>query len=405
MKKLFRSPGMKAFSDTIKGLMLFLMLLGIASPVPGKAESGMPDSPKFGYGARIDPWGQEIETALNAASEARLDWIGIDFDWGRHWPDLNSSLNLAGLSRVMSYASDHDLMVLISIIHAPSWALTPQGPDPDLTAGLVAQLSRLYPDTLLAVELFPSANTVRGWGAVPDPEAYSELLKVTGRTLENAGRPTVLVAAGLEPVLTGGSSQVGSSRQDMDDLLFLQRLYDAGAGNYLPIIGVRIPQTAQAPLAPPWKADPRVLRHYESVRGIMLSNHHSEGRIWITGFSMPGEQPADINSASKSMPSKANPAVNEQVRWFNQAMSLMKSQLYIGAVFYGCMNPTAKDIPGKMDHTCFIGVDNPNVKFHPAFQSLEQIISLEKSGTLNTTAFEKRSFPIDSKNLLKASAP
>lgn len=405
MKILLRSPGMKAISNTIKGLMLLLMLPGIASPVPGKAESGLPDSSKFGYGARIDPWGLEIETALNAASGAGLDWIGIDFDWGRHWPDLNSSLNLAELSRVMSYASDHDLMVLISIIHAPPWALTPQGPDPDLTAGLVAQLSRLYPDTLLAVELFPSANMFRGWGAVPDPEAYSELLKVTTRTLENAGRPTVLVAAGLEPVLTGGSNQAGSSRQDMDDLEFLQRIYDAGAESYLPIIGVRIPQTDQAPLAAPWKADPRVLRHYESVRGVMLRNQHSEGRIWITGFSMPGEQPTDANSASQSMPNKFTPAVNEQVRWFNQAMSLMKSQLYIGAVFYECMNPTAKDIPGKMYHACFIEVDNPIVKFHPAFQSLEQIISLEKSGSPNTTAFEKRIFPIDSKNLLKSSAP
>ncbi len=337
MKKLLGVPGLIALQNTLRGLLLLLILPGIASPLPDKAESGLPDSSQFGYGARIDPWGLGIETALKVASETGLDWIGIDFDWGQQWPDRSSTLNLAGLSRVMSYAGDHDLSVLISITHAPKWALTSHGPDPDLTAGLVAQLSRLYPDTLLAVELFPSANLYRGWGATPDPEAYSELIKVTARMLEYSGRRTVLVAAGLEPVLSGENSLVGPYMHDTDDLVFLQSLYDAGAGDYLPIIGVRVPQTSLAPLAPPWKADPRVLRHYESVRNIMLINNHSENRIWITGFSMPNVLQTEQSGMTAGMPNKVDLARSDQVKWFNQAMSLMKSQLYIGAVFYDCL--------------------------------------------------------------------
>ncbi len=58
--------------------MLFL-------PHPSQAASGAPDSAEFGYGARLDPLGIEVDLALKAAGAIGIDWIGIDLNWARLW--------------------------------------------------------------------------------------------------------------------------------------------------------------------------------------------------------------------------------------------------------------------------------------------------------------------------------
>lgn len=390
---------MKSLSYTFSGLLLIVWLISTVAIVPVKAEGSPIDFSKFGYGARIDPWGDEVDAALKAASDAALDWISIDFDWEHHWPDQNSTLDLADLNHAMSYAEQHNMKVLISVTHAPAWARKSQGPDPDLTAGLVALFSRLYPKSLLAVELFPSANTIQGWGATPNPEAYTNLLKIISRKLEVTGRPTLLVAAGLEPVFN-------TSSQNIDDLEYLQGLYEAGAKNYLSVIGIRLPATDNAPLTPPWKADPRVLRHYESVRSIMLKNQHSNGRIWVTSFYMPVIQPANSEVVTSTGRDADSIGMDDQESWFNQAVPLMKSQLYIGAVFYGCMNPSLKRHLKVDETTCLIQSEGSMAKYHPAYLSFSQMIALDKASALAPRSKDRRTYQIiNNQALLKSGAP
>jgi hypothetical protein len=54
----------------------------------------------------------------------------------------------------------------------------------------------------------------------------------------------------------------------------------------------------------------------------MIANNHSDGLLWITGLSLPAE--------------------TEQAPWLQQAYPIMKSQLYLGAVFYSQPNLDAR---------------------------------------------------------------
>jgi hypothetical protein len=384
-----------------------LLLLSICiAAAPSRAGTGATDIPaissSFSYGVRLDPWGQQVEAALKASTEAGLDWISVDLDWERLWPAMSTSMDLAPLDRLMSYAGENGLRVLISISHAPRWVLTRQGPDVDLTAGLVVQLTRLYPNTLLAVELFPSANTARGWGATPNPEAYSELLKVTAQRLEEAGSATFLVAAGLEPI---ASSAGNPNPEGIDDLDFLQRLYTAGAAKYFSVIGIRIPQTDQEPLAPPWKSDPRVLRHYELVRDVMLKNDDRRGQIWITGYTMPSASSSGQTGASAYAADTSQIQLSGQVRWFNQAFQLTRSHLYIGAVFYACMNPPGQTGQRVDKRVCLLQVDGTSPWMHPAYFSLEEMISLNKSSSQSQLPPKENIPRFSAANSTKVSAP
>ena len=56
-----------------------------------QAVRGMPDSTEFGYGAQLDIWGEEVDLSIKSAVAIGLDWVRIDFDWARLWPDSTGS--------------------------------------------------------------------------------------------------------------------------------------------------------------------------------------------------------------------------------------------------------------------------------------------------------------------------
>jgi len=333
-----------------------LVIFSLITNTPANAASGLPNSPQFGYGARIDARGQKVDVALNAATGIGLDWIGLDFDWARQWPDKNQSPSLEPLNQVIHLAGQNRLHVLISITNPPDWAIGSNGPDASLTSKLVSLLAQQFADTLLAIELFPGANTTHGWGTAADPAAYIQVLKTCQDVLLSLGSPIQIVAAGLSPL--SPRSEPG----DMDDLAYLENLYASGGANYMPILSIRMDETIGDPMTPPEGHDPRVLRHYEAVRTVMIKNGHQNGIIWITGFSWP----ADLIQQT------------DQVAWFNQAYRLAKSQLYLGVAFFNELNPPAD--PKRSSVPSLIQVDGQQLKMHPAFTLFGQLITMDHTG-------------------------
>jgi hypothetical protein len=342
---------------------LIVGLLASQQPVsnnPAYAASGLPNSMEFGYGARLDLWGQEVELALNAASGVGIDWIGVDFDWERHWSDAATPINLEPLDRIMALAQRQGINILLSLTNPPKWAMGANGPDTQQTTGLVAMLANRYPQNLLTIELFPSANTAAGWGAPPDPSAYAALFQASQATLQTAGSQVLLVAGGLSPLPQ--SPFAG----DVDDLDFLNGLYQAGAAQFMPILSLRLSMVEGEAMSSPDEAARLVLRHYEPVRQMMLEFNHANGLIWITGFSWPVQEQA------------ASP--DGQIRWLNQAYQLMKSQLYIGVAFFDRLNPPSDSQKLSSPIQSLIQKDAEGTHLHPALAALGQIITLNQTG-------------------------
>jgi hypothetical protein len=291
-----------------------------------QAAKGTPDSPDFGFGAQIHLDGQYASQALQTAGQLKLDWVQIEFNWAARWPEAAHSPSLQDLDRAMQQAADENLAVLISLTNAPSWASTPRGPDPSLTTQLLVALAKRYPASLKAFELFPSANTVLGWGALPNPGAYLNLFQSVSKALRTSGLPIQVAAAGLTPL----ASQ--SMPGDVDDLAFLSGLYAAGGAEQFSILSLHFQDLTGGPLQSPTQDAHRVLRHYEEIRQVMLANHHAQGILWITRFSFP--------SGTIQETDRVYAQSNSQVEWLSQAFRQLRAQLYIGAAFVADFNPT-----------------------------------------------------------------
>ncbi len=140
-----------------------------------------------------------------------------------------------------------------------------------------------------------------GWNAAPNANAYAQLFQYI---------QTRLKAESLNVYLTaGGLSNLFSSEEDVSDVDFLAQLYAAGLQP--DIISIRLEALNADPLAAPAH---NALRHYEDIRAVMTANNHKDGLLWITGLSLPTGTP--------------------ETPWLEQAYPMMKSQLYLGAVFY-----------------------------------------------------------------------
>ncbi len=309
---------MKAWFACLTGLALFCLFSlwpDQAQAASGWPANGLPDSARFGYGVRLSPQiltaPQNLATEILVAQSFNLDWLALDFDWAAYWPQEQEQPDWAEFDQCIAQASKGQMAVLLSITNAPAWAMNQRGPMPNAAARLVSMLAERYAGIVLAIELFPRANTPQGWGAAPDPQQYAALLKAADQAVHQAVHPITLVAAGLTPLNEGMAG--------MDDLEFLQALYREGATSYMPILGLRLSHLQNDPLASPTHAQTTVLRHYEQIRQIMLESGHESGLIWITGFSFDPAQAMNIA---------------QQLSWLKQAYLLMRAQLYIGSAFF-----------------------------------------------------------------------
>jgi hypothetical protein len=263
----------------------------------------------------VDPWGSQVETALAAAKDAGIEWLAVDFDWARIWPERASGLASPEFAAFMRLAEERGFNVLVSLTDAPPWAMTGRGPDSLIAGAMSLLLARTYP-AMAALEPFPAANTAAGWGAPPDPAAYLELVRQIRAMLGEAGRPVTLVVGGLAPA---------DQAADSSEAAFLESLYDLGGADILGVLGVRPRLGLPDPLVPAGGRRLPAVQSYEEARLIMLQQGHPEAVIWVTGFGWPAGARGEA----------------QQADWLERAFRLINAQLYIEAGFFAMLNPSS----------------------------------------------------------------
>ena len=86
-----------------------------------------------------------------------------------------------------------------------------------------------YKDRVDHIIIWNEPNLSFEWGLRPvDAQAYVDLLKVAYRRAKEANPNVVVLAGALAPTLEPIGSPAG-----LNDLIYLQQMYDAGAKDYL----------------------------------------------------------------------------------------------------------------------------------------------------------------------------
>ncbi|MCL4304190.1 MAG: hypothetical protein KJ077_51380 [Anaerolineae bacterium] len=236
------------------------------------------------------------DSSLALAQAAEFDTVLQVFPWREIEPTQNQ-FHWEVPDRVVAGAEYYGLGLVVRLDQHPAWV---SGVDLALNAppekledyrDFVQRVAGRYRGRIRAYIIWNEPNLAIEWGGqTPDPVAFTELLRV-GYQAVKAGDPRALVvAAGLAPTNSNDT-------QAMDERLFLQAMYRAGAGAYFDILGAHPYSFGQAPDAPESDRNHPAFRRLAELRRIMEEHGDRYKPVWITemGWTVdPPPEQADI---------------------------------------------------------------------------------------------------------------
>lgn len=244
---------------------------------------------------------QEVDPArrrrsLEAARAAGFHWIRQQFPWADLEPDSKGVfVGKFGESTwdkyddIVGTARDLGLELIVRLDTSPRWArlgnshvATPPHRLEDYGDFVAAVVAR-YRGQVRYYQIWNEPNLAVEWGNLPvDPMAATELLRVGYERARAADPGAVIIAPALAPT-------IAEEPAALNELVFMQRMYDAGAARYFDIGSVQAYGLRNGP-------DDRRLRPGDVnfsrpilFREIMVQNGDATKPIWASeiGWNVP----------------------------------------------------------------------------------------------------------------------
>jgi hypothetical protein len=252
--------------------LLLLMLAALLATVPSRAASdGHPIAAV--HTIRAD------ETTLQLARDAGficvvqlLEWREIeptrgDYLW--EYPDW------------LVRASEHyGLDLALRLDHPPQWALSPTSGsapvDPHTYAEFAGRVATRYQGRVSAYVVWNEPNLASEWGGLqPNAAAYVSLLQMAHKAIKAADATVRVISAGLAP-----TNDVTESA--LDERLFLQQMYAAGAKGHFDGLGAHPYGFAYPPDEPPAGHSGFNFARLADLRQIMVEANDGDTPVWAT---------------------------------------------------------------------------------------------------------------------------
>ncbi len=242
-------------------------------------------NPKVGVHTRltdeVEEW--KVKRTVEMVREMGASWIVEYFPWG-YYEREKGRYDWTHPDMVVDHALALGLTVIARIDFVPQWARPPETtfrylPEEHFGdyAEFVQAFVRHFSGRVRHVIIWNEPNLSFEWGyRLPDPEAYTRLLQLTYERAKEANPQVMVLAAGLAPTLAPPGSEWG-----MDELTFLQRMYDAGAQGYFDGVAIHTYGWTAAADAPP-SADVLNFRRAELIHEVMAENGDEQLPCFIT---------------------------------------------------------------------------------------------------------------------------
>lgn len=201
--------------------------------------------------------------------------------WGQTSPN--------DLTNVINAARSNNLKVGLRLDSPPAWAGgAVYTLDPADVQDYVYHAVKYAGGTIAYVEVFNEMNLPLEWGTSPvDPAAYERILAGASIGAHQAD-PNVLVVSAAPSQRTGG---LGGTMEDVD---WLNALYDAGGAAYFDALGMHAYIGNQDPGADPTACTPMCFRDLELYRAVMEQRGDAAKRGVITEFGALEQTSVDL---------------------------------------------------------------------------------------------------------------
>ncbi len=235
----------------------------------------------------VEDWKREKTVQMMA--DAGLGWMKQQFPWseiepkqGRFWDDKYNQNSWDKYDRIVDLAEKNGIRVIARLDDTPEWAGGVKGnihyPPDDYArfAEFVATFVEHYKGRVQYLQIWNEPNLRAEWGNRLDARAYATMLRTVYARAKAVDPNVVILSAPLAQTLETGN-------RGLNDLDFLQQLYDADFGQGFDILMANGYGFDQPPTAAP---DPQVLnlRRVELLRRVMERNGDSTKPVWLNEY-------------------------------------------------------------------------------------------------------------------------
>ena len=235
---------------------------------------------------------EKRELAVQMIADAGFHWIRQEFPWedieisakGDFWDHKWDKDAWEKYDHIVDLAERYNLEIIARLSNPPAWSRA-QGnesgafapPDNlDDYGDFVEAVVRRYQGRIDHYQIWNEPNIYPEWGQRPvSPEEYTELLRVGYTRVKQVCPECVVISGALAQTIPLGP-------RDLNDFIFLQRMYDAGAGDYFDVLAMQGYGLWSGPTDR--RMRPRVLNFSRPLylREIMVENGDAHKPIWIT---------------------------------------------------------------------------------------------------------------------------
>lgn len=227
---------------------------------------------------------------LDLIKSAGFGWVRQMFPWIEIEGHGKGIYDWSRTDRIVRDATGRGIHIVASIFKAPNWLPSyPESGERDNwrdLADFLTALAARYRGCIRAYSIWNEPNLSREWGGAPDPEAYTQMIKVAYQAIKSADPGALVISAGLSPTGTFDNTA-------MPDDLFLERMYQARAAPYFDVLGLHAPGYKAPPEMRPEEvaANPEygghrffAFRHVEDMRQIMVRYGDGDKQVAVLEF-------------------------------------------------------------------------------------------------------------------------
>ena len=300
----------------------------------------------------------EVEPEKRARSaqmiaEAGFGWIRQQFPWedieihgrgdfedrrndltGDGQPDAISAWDKYDM--IVDLAEQHGLKIMARLDNPPAWshASPDSGPfaPPDDVQDFVnyaRAVAERYRGRIRHYQVWNEPNIFPEWGNQPvNPEAYTELLCRTYAALKAVDPQIVVISAPLSPT-------VSLTPENLSDLVFLARMYEAGAGDCFDVMSTQGYGFFSGPTDRRMRVTDLTFARHIYIRDMMVRHGDAHKPIWISEAAW---NPVDAPDVPPDVSGRANYGVvtpEQAARYMPLAYQRAQEEWpWVGVMFY-----------------------------------------------------------------------
>jgi hypothetical protein len=328
------------------------------------------------------------EESVRLAAEAGFHWLRQEFPWqdieihGKgDFEDRRNQPHRSAWEKydqIVDLADKYGMELIVRVSTPPSWSrkagdsvgtFAPPDNYDDFGDFVYALVSR-YRGRIRYYQIWNEPNIYPEWGSYSiSPEDYTRLLKIAATRAREAD-PNVVIISGALASTIALQPDAQPPNNALNDLLFLQRMYDAGAAPYFDVMAMQAYGLWSGPTDR--RMHPRVMNfgRPQFVRDLMVANGDAGKPIWISEMGW--------NAVPDDVPDKrfGQASLDQQARFTPMAYQRVQEEWpWAGVINTWYLKRATDEWFKQARPEAYFRLIDPDFTLQPVFHSLQAAIT------------------------------